>query len=86
MNGVLHRKSHETTPTLSAPTPSTFPLDFAQLLQATTANPSRRSKVGRMPAVKEGIGEQGKDRETRKGEEIVDVDSEEGWNWVETQL
>jgi len=39
-----------------------------------------------MPAVKEGIGEQGKDRETRKGEEIVDVDSEEGWNWVETQL
>ncbi|KIL64814.1 hypothetical protein M378DRAFT_77583 [Amanita muscaria Koide BX008] len=40
----LGKKSHETTPLLSSPTPATFPLEFSQLLQATTANPSSRGR------------------------------------------
>lgn len=43
----LGRRSHATQPLLPSPTPVTFPLDFAQLLQATAANPSRaRARVG----------------------------------------
>ena len=34
-------RSHETTPSLQPPTPPSFPLDFAQVLQATTASPAR---------------------------------------------
>ena len=34
-------RSHETTPSLPPPTPPSFPLDFAQVLQATTASPAR---------------------------------------------
>ncbi|CAL1708404.1 unnamed protein product [Somion occarium] len=37
----LGRKSHATHPHIPYPTPPSFPLDFAQLLQATTSNPSR---------------------------------------------
>ncbi|KAI0088946.1 UV radiation resistance protein and autophagy-related subunit 14-domain-containing protein [Irpex rosettiformis] len=37
----LGKRSHATNPLLLAPTQPTFPLDFAQLLQATAANPSR---------------------------------------------
>jgi len=37
----LGRRSHATAFTLPPPTPSTFGLDFAQLLQATTAIPTR---------------------------------------------
>lgn len=40
------RKSHATFPLLPAPTPAAFPLDFAQLLQATAANPSRARARG----------------------------------------
>ncbi|KAH7912772.1 UV radiation resistance protein and autophagy-related subunit 14-domain-containing protein [Hygrophoropsis aurantiaca] len=40
----LGRRSHRTTPLLPPPTPATFSLDFAQLLQATTANPSSRAR------------------------------------------
>ncbi|KAG6827032.1 hypothetical protein H0H92_013492 [Tricholoma furcatifolium] len=40
----LGRKSHETTPQLPAPTPPTFGLDFAQLLQATTTHPASRMR------------------------------------------
>ncbi|KAF8337830.1 UV radiation resistance protein and autophagy-related subunit 14-domain-containing protein [Amanita rubescens] len=41
----LGKKSHETTPILPPPTPANFPLDFSQLLQATTANPVSRARV-----------------------------------------
>ena len=66
------------------PTPPAFPLDFAQLLQATTANPSRRSKVGRAASDRR-IGEQRRDKENGKNDKIVEVDGEEeGWDLVET--
>ncbi len=42
------RKSHETHPTLPPPTPASFALDFAQLLQATTANPASRPRAKRL--------------------------------------
>ena len=41
LNIWIIRRSHATNPLLLAPTQPTFPLDFAQLLQATAANPSR---------------------------------------------
>ncbi|KAF8632514.1 hypothetical protein AX15_001847 [Amanita polypyramis BW_CC] len=41
----LGKKSHETTPLLPSPTPATFPLEFSQLLQATTANPASRARL-----------------------------------------
>ncbi|KAK2464081.1 hypothetical protein APHAL10511_003911 [Amanita phalloides] len=41
----LGKKSHETTPILSPPTPATFPLEFSQLVQATTANPVSRARL-----------------------------------------
>ncbi|KJA16727.1 hypothetical protein HYPSUDRAFT_91147 [Hypholoma sublateritium FD-334 SS-4] len=44
----LGRKSHETHPTLPPPTPASFSLDFAQLLQATTANPASRPRAKRL--------------------------------------
>ena len=37
----LGRRSHATHPRLPPPTPPAFQLEFAQLLQATAANPSR---------------------------------------------
>ncbi|KAF8880842.1 hypothetical protein BD779DRAFT_1675695 [Infundibulicybe gibba] len=40
----LGRKSHEATPLLPPPTPPGFRLDSAQLLQATTANPTSRAR------------------------------------------
>lgn len=43
----LPRHSHKTTPYLAPPTPATFSLDFAQLLQATTSNPASRSSGSR---------------------------------------
>ncbi|KAI6001569.1 UV radiation resistance protein and autophagy-related subunit 14-domain-containing protein [Pisolithus orientalis] len=48
-SGELGRRSHATTPLLSPPTPSSFPLDFAQLLQATTAVPTRGRRRRPMP-------------------------------------
>ncbi|PFH47462.1 hypothetical protein AMATHDRAFT_87715 [Amanita thiersii Skay4041] len=43
----LGRRSHETMPLLPPPTPATFPLEFAQLLQATTAKPTSRAPRGK---------------------------------------
>ncbi|KAH9932353.1 uncharacterized protein B0H18DRAFT_1093214 [Fomitopsis serialis] len=65
----LGRKSHATHPLLPPPTPPSFPLDFAQLLQATAANPTR--------AKARGTG--GRERRT---ERIVEED-EDGWDFVE---
>ena len=70
-----HRKSHATYPYLQAPTPPTFNLDFAQLLQATAANPSRArirgaAIVGR---VKSGVSRE-KIVEEEDGWDLVDMD------------
>jgi hypothetical protein len=37
-------RSHQTYPLLPPPTPPSFPLDFAQLLQATAATPASRPR------------------------------------------
>jgi len=44
----LYRTSHEATPLLPPPTPASFPLDFAQLRQATNMNPASRARVSRV--------------------------------------
>ncbi|ETW75661.1 hypothetical protein HETIRDRAFT_37878 [Heterobasidion irregulare TC 32-1] len=46
----LGRYSHQTHPHLPPPTPPTFSLDFAQLLQATAATPSSRARPSRSHA------------------------------------
>ncbi|KAL0565136.1 hypothetical protein V5O48_016894 [Marasmius crinis-equi] len=56
----LGRRSHETQPLLSAPTPSAFHLEFGQLMQAMTA--SRRTR---------GTGA---NREVRQVQERIDED------------
>jgi len=43
----LGRRSHQTYPLLPPPTPPSFPLDFAQLLQATAATPASRPRPAR---------------------------------------
>ncbi|KAI0341427.1 hypothetical protein BDW22DRAFT_1358967 [Trametopsis cervina] len=64
----LGKRSHATNPLLPAPTPPSFPLDFAQLLQATAANPSRaRARV---------LGT----RERARSEAIIEED--DGWDLV----
>ena len=40
-------RSHQTYPLLLPPTPPSFPLDFAQLLQATAATPASRPRPAR---------------------------------------
>ena len=60
------RRSHATTHILPPPTPPTFPLDFPQLLQATTASPTRLRPI-------KSSKKHGKRREST----IVE---EEGWD------
>ncbi|KAG5640751.1 hypothetical protein DXG03_007315 [Asterophora parasitica] len=75
----LGRKSHETTSSLVAPTPPTFALDFAQLLQATTAHPASRT---RPQSVKSAFVQ--KPSSTSKNEEQARiVEEEDGWDLVE---
>ncbi|KAG6843865.1 hypothetical protein H0H87_012257 [Tephrocybe sp. NHM501043] len=69
----LGRKSHETNPKLPPPTPSSFALDFAQLLQATTAHPSSRIR----PRSSKTHGR----KSSRKEAQIVE--EEDGWDLVE---
>lgn len=61
------RRSHATTPVLPPPTPLTFPLDFQQLLQATTASPTRLRPI-------KSSKRHGKRRES------TIVEEEEGWD------
>jgi hypothetical protein len=63
----FRRRSHATTPTLPPPTPHTFPLDFSQLLQATTASPNRLRPI-------KASKKHGKRRES------TIVEEEEGWD------
>ncbi|EED84346.1 predicted protein [Postia placenta Mad-698-R] len=67
------RKSHSTHPLLAPPTPPSFPLDFAQLLQATAAKPTRSR----------ARGASGKER--AHTEQIVEED-EEGWDLVDPSV
>ncbi|KAH7886487.1 UV radiation resistance protein and autophagy-related subunit 14-domain-containing protein [Phlebopus sp. FC_14] len=84
-SGELGRRSHETTPLLPPPTPFTFPLDFAQLLQATTTNPAgrgrRRVQVG-MPSAADGNGH-ASIRSAKKKDKTVD---EDGWEVVDEDV
>ncbi|KAF8555631.1 hypothetical protein OG21DRAFT_1507527 [Imleria badia] len=90
-SGELGRRSHETTPTLAPPTPPSFPLDFAQVLQATTASPARgRRRVALVGTgvVRDTIPGTGEDHSgsgvrspmRRRPERIAE---EEGWEVVE---
>lgn len=65
------RKSHATWPLLPPPTPPSFPLDFAQLLQATAANPTR-------PKAR---GTSGRERKTERI-----IEEEDGWDMVEAAM
>ncbi|KII91388.1 hypothetical protein PLICRDRAFT_38138 [Plicaturopsis crispa FD-325 SS-3] len=70
----LGRKSHSTVPLLPPPTPPTFPLDFSQLLQATTANPASRarSKTSTTHRVRSSTRKQEKIPEEEEGWDILD--------------
>ena len=76
----LSRKSHGTYPKIPDPTPPSFPLDFAQLLQATTANPASRPRIKRH---KHGVGE-GVARE--RIEEVSREAEEDGWDLVDDDV
>ncbi|KAF9486126.1 hypothetical protein BDN70DRAFT_909737 [Pholiota conissans] len=72
----LGKKSHETYPPLPPPTPSSFALDFAQLLQATTANPASRPRAKRVHHATTGIARERIDEAPGEDEEwdLVDDD------------
>ncbi|KAJ3502342.1 hypothetical protein NLJ89_g8932 [Agrocybe chaxingu] len=74
----LGRKSHETYPHLSPPTPPSFPLDFAQLLQATAVHPSSKART-RRPSGKSSSALKKRIEETVKEEE-------DGWDLVDDDV
>ncbi|KAJ3481059.1 hypothetical protein NLI96_g7923 [Meripilus lineatus] len=77
-------KSHATNPHLPAPTPPSFQLDFAQLLQATASNPSRARARGFPGSGVTGKVERGKDKTKPKlGERETIPEEEEGWDLVD---
>ncbi|KAF7784897.1 hypothetical protein Agabi119p4_1062 [Agaricus bisporus var. burnettii] len=88
----LGRKSHEATPLLPAPTPVLFPLDFAQLLQATSVNPASRARLSRVAApspARSGRAYAGTSRgQTVSGHgtlvsEKIDEEAEDDWDLVD---
>lgn len=72
---MCNRRSHETQLLLPPPTPPSFPLEFKQLLQATTADPvpRSRSRVNSHRAA-------GKPRKSKRTDVIAE---EEDWEVVE---
>lgn len=90
-----NRRSHESTPLLPPPTPASFPLDFAQVLQATSVNPASRARASRVSAPtssrsgrtntdiseRRGISGQG----TLIGEKIVE-EAEDDWDLVDEDV
>ncbi|KAG5722105.1 hypothetical protein E4T56_gene19985 [Termitomyces sp. T112] len=70
----LGKKSHETLPKLLPPTPPGFNLDFAQLLQATTAHPASRMRPRPLKTQM---------RKVSRKEEPRIVEEEDGWDLVE---
>ncbi|KAG1749488.1 UV radiation resistance protein and autophagy-related subunit 14-domain-containing protein [Suillus lakei] len=81
-SGELGRRSHSTTPILLPPTPPSFTLDFAQVLQATAASPARAARIrpGRS-AQEAGIGRIRSERivEEEDGWDVVELGGEEGF-------
>ncbi|KAG2357643.1 UV radiation resistance protein and autophagy-related subunit 14-domain-containing protein [Suillus spraguei] len=75
-------RSHSTTPLLLPPTPPSFTLDFAQVLQATAASPARAARIrpGRS-AQEAGISRMRSERivEEEDGWDVVDLGGEEGF-------
>ncbi|KAF9501425.1 hypothetical protein BDN71DRAFT_1485980 [Pleurotus eryngii] len=69
----LGRRSHETHPLQPAPTPPSFPLEFTQLLQATTANPASRNHRSSRPTRRPS-------EVARRQSKIVE---EDGWDIVD---
>ncbi|KAH0834642.1 UV radiation resistance protein and autophagy-related subunit 14-domain-containing protein [Lanmaoa asiatica] len=86
-SGELGRRSHETAPSLPPPTPASFPLDFAQVLQATTASPARGRR--RVALVGAGTGVVRDTRESTSGVQSPTrrrpgrISEEEGWEVVD---
>jgi len=79
----LCRRSHETCPYLPPPTPPSFHLDFSQLLQATTSNPSSKPNRKRYPSNKTGAGG-GFTKD--KIVEVLKEDEEDGWDLVDDDV
>ncbi|KAG2048935.1 hypothetical protein BDR06DRAFT_919789 [Suillus hirtellus] len=81
-SGELGRRSHSTTPLLLPPTPPSFTLDFAQVLQATAASPARAARIrpGR-PAQEAGFSNMKSERivEEEDGWDVVELGGEEGF-------
>ncbi|KAG2088655.1 UV radiation resistance protein and autophagy-related subunit 14-domain-containing protein [Suillus discolor] len=81
-SGELGRRSHSTTPLLLPPTPPSFTLDFAQVLQATAASPARAARIrpGRS-AQEAGISKMRSERivEEEDGWDVVELGGEEGF-------
>ncbi|TFK41709.1 UV radiation resistance protein and autophagy-related subunit 14-domain-containing protein [Crucibulum laeve] len=90
----LGRKSHETSPFLPPPTPTSFQLDFAQLLQATSANPVRKPHRLSQPMRVNSMGAELKPRRTqtapvsandarrREREREIIMEEEDGWDLI----
>ncbi|KAG2131229.1 UV radiation resistance protein/autophagy-related protein 14 [Suillus bovinus] len=80
-SGELGRRSHSTTPLLLPPTPPSFMLDFAQVLQTTAASPARAARIrpGRS-AQEAGIGRTRSERIVEEdGWDVVELGEEEGF-------
>ncbi|KAG9311940.1 hypothetical protein JVU11DRAFT_8201 [Chiua virens] len=84
-SGELGRRSHETTPSLHPPTPATFPLDFAQVLQATTASPirGRRRVAGMVRDAMAAEDESTSGVRSPTGRRPERIAEEEGWEVVD---
>ncbi|KAG2139134.1 UV radiation resistance protein and autophagy-related subunit 14-domain-containing protein [Suillus bovinus] len=81
IGGELGRRSHSTTPLLLPPTPPSFMLDFAQVLQTTAASPARAARIrpGRS-AQEAGIGRTRSERIVEEdGWDVVELGEEEGF-------
>ncbi|KAG2149664.1 UV radiation resistance protein and autophagy-related subunit 14-domain-containing protein [Suillus cothurnatus] len=81
-SGELGRRSHSTTPLLLPPTPPSFTLDFAQVLQATAASPARAARIRPGRSVQEvGISRIRSERiiEEEDGWDVVELGGEEGF-------
>ncbi|KAF5318699.1 hypothetical protein D9619_011005 [Psilocybe cf. subviscida] len=86
-SGELGRRSHETHPFLPLPTPPSFHLDFAQLLQATAANPnSTRLRSAQAGFSREGSGATKAKGTKGGGWETERIDEEDGWDLVEDDI
>jgi hypothetical protein len=66
---------------LPPPTPPTFPLDFAQVLQATAAGPRRVHRDGRTSSSKRDK-EKEREKDKKKGKENV-IAEEDDWDIVD---